>query len=172
VAWAEETAPIPVYQTLDELAGKRFAYVNGSVYNQRIQALLDGTTEEFYASLPDCVAAVEAGKVDAAVQLSYCCQIVVNRKGGTVALLPVAAGRRWIIQAVFGGELYSRGEDLSVHKQGVPKIALAVLLATAVYFAVFVWVDAAGTRSFGFCTLRWLLSTMVSTLLEILLLWK
>lgn len=91
---------------------------------------------------------------------------------GTVALLPVAAGKRWIIQAVFGGELYARGEDLSVHKQGVPKIALAVLLATAVYFAVFVWVDAAGTRSFGFCTLRWLLSTLVSTLLEILLLWK
>lgn len=91
---------------------------------------------------------------------------------GAVALLPVAAGRRWIIQAVFGAELYSRGEDLSVHKQGVLKIALAVLLATAVYFAVFVWVDAAGTRSFGFCTLRWLLSTLVSTALEILLLWK
>lgn len=91
---------------------------------------------------------------------------------GTVALLPVAAGRRWIIQAVFGDELYARGEDLSVHKQGVPKIALAVLLATAVYFAVFVWVDAAGTRSFGFCALRWLLSSLVSTLLEILLLWK
>ena len=91
---------------------------------------------------------------------------------GTVALLPVAAGRLWIIRTVFGSELRARGEDLSVHKQGVPKIALAVLIATALYFAIFVWVDAAGTRSFGFCVLRWLLSTLASTLLEILLLWK
>ena len=87
-AWAEQEEPVPSYQTLDELAGKHFAYVNGSVYNQRVQEKIDGTSEDFYASLPDCVAAVEAGKADAAVQLSYCCQLVVNRKGGTVALLP------------------------------------------------------------------------------------
>lgn len=84
--------PTPTYQTLDELAGKKFAYVNGSVYNQKVEAALDGTTEQFYASLADCVAAVEAGKADAAVQLSYCCQLVVNRKGGTVALLPEGVG--------------------------------------------------------------------------------
>ena len=88
VARADDEGPTPIYKTLDELAGKRFAYVNGSVYNQRVQAKIDGTSEDFYASLPDCVAAVEAGKADAAVQISYCCQLVVNRKGGTVALLP------------------------------------------------------------------------------------
>lgn len=88
VARAEEQAPEPMYQTLDELAGKRFAYVNGSVYNLKVQAVLDGTTEHFYPSLAECVAAVEAGKEDAAVQLSYCCQLAVNRRPGTVALLP------------------------------------------------------------------------------------
>ena len=87
----------------------------------------------------------------------------------TVALLPVAAGRRLLVSAIFGGELYSRGEDISVRKQGLPKMALSILIATAVYMAVFVWVDAAGTRSFGFCTLRWLLSTLVSTAVQILL---
>ena len=86
LAYADEAAP--QYQTLDELAGKRFAYVNGSVYNQRVQEKLEGTTEEFYPSLSECVAAVEAGKADAAVQLSYCCQLAVNRRPGTVALLP------------------------------------------------------------------------------------
>ncbi|MDO4404453.1 MAG: ABC transporter permease subunit [Atopobiaceae bacterium] len=85
---AEGAEPVPIYQTLEELAGKRFAYVNGSVYDQRVQAKIDGTSEDFYASLPDCVAAVEADKADAAVQISYCCQLVVNRKNGTVALLP------------------------------------------------------------------------------------
>ncbi len=78
----------PAYNKLDELAGKRFAYVNGSVYNQSVQKRIDGTTEDFYPSLSECVAAVEAGKADGAVQLSYCCQLAVNRRPGTVALLP------------------------------------------------------------------------------------
>ena len=86
LAYADE--PTPVYQTLDELSGKRFAYVNGSVYNQAVQKKIDGTSEEFYPSLSECVAAVEAGKDDAAVQLSYCCQLAVNRRPGTVTLLP------------------------------------------------------------------------------------
>ncbi len=76
------------YQTLNELSGKRFAYVNGSVYNQRVQERVEGTSEDFYPSLAECVAAVEAGKADAAVQLSYCCQLAVNRRPGTVTLLP------------------------------------------------------------------------------------
>lgn len=62
--------------------------MNGSVYNQNVRERLDGTTEDFYPSLAECVAAVEAGKEDAAVQLSYCCQLAVNRRPGTVALLP------------------------------------------------------------------------------------
>ncbi|MDO4797623.1 MAG: transporter substrate-binding domain-containing protein [Coriobacteriales bacterium] len=88
----EANGPVPTYKTLDELAGKQFAYVNGSVYNQYVQKKIPNTEESFYASLPDCVAAVEGGKADAAVQLSYCCEAVVNRKGGTVALLPEHVG--------------------------------------------------------------------------------
>lgn len=78
----------PVYTTLDELSGKKFAYVNGSVYTQNIQDRLEGTTEQFYPSLSECVAAVESGKADAAVQLSYCCELAVNQRPGTVVLLP------------------------------------------------------------------------------------
>lgn len=78
----------PVYKELKELDGKRFAYVNGSVYDKRIQEKLQDTKSDFYPSLAECVAAVEAGKDDAAVQLSYCCQLAVNRRPGTVTLLP------------------------------------------------------------------------------------
>ena len=88
---------------------------------------------------------------------------------GVVALLPVAAGRTLLVSAVFGGEVFSRGEDISVQKQGLPKIALAILIATAVFFAIYVWVDAAGTRSFGFNALRWLASTAASTLAQVFL---
>lgn len=87
-AWADGEEPTPIYQTLDELTGKRFAYVHGSVYDKKVESKVEGTTASFYASLPDCAAAVEVGKADAAVQLSYGCELVVNRKGGTVALLP------------------------------------------------------------------------------------
>ena len=105
-AFAEGSEPTPIYQTLDELEGKAFAYVNGSVYNQRVQEKLDGTTEDFYPSLAECVAAVEAGKDDAAVQLSYCCQLAVNRRPGTVALLPEP------IAEVSEGFFFPKGSEL------------------------------------------------------------
>lgn len=92
---ATPSGPQPVYQKISELEGKRIAYVNGSVYNQKVQAKVSGTSEQFYPALADCVAAVEAGKADAAVQLGYCCELVVNRKGGSVAMIdPRAGGQR------------------------------------------------------------------------------
>ena len=87
-ARADGAGPMPVYQSLDELEGKRFAYITGSVYNQFIRERVPNTSESFYASLADCIAALEAGKADAAVQLSSGCQLAVNRKRGTVAMLP------------------------------------------------------------------------------------
>ncbi len=87
VAWANAEA-MPAYQTLDELEGKSFAYVNGSVYDKYIQEKIPNTSESFFPTLTDAVTAVESGKVDAAVQRSYACQLAVNRRNGTVALLP------------------------------------------------------------------------------------
>ena len=85
-AWADAD-PVPIYQTRDELEGKSFAYVNGSVYDKYIQAAIPGTSESFFPTLTDAVTAVETGKVDAAVQRSYACELAVNRRGGTVALM-------------------------------------------------------------------------------------
>ncbi len=113
LAYADDATPM--YQTLDELAGKRFAYVNGSVYNQRVQERLEGTSEDFYPSLAECVAAVEAGKADAAVQLSYCCQLAVNRRPGTVALLPEP------VADVSEGFFFPRGSNLTVQFNAVIK---------------------------------------------------
>ncbi len=84
-----------------------------------------------------------------------------------IPLLPVAFLRKQLLSLVFGGEVFSRGESVSVQKQGMPKIALTIVIFTAIYFAIFVWVDAAGTRSIGFNTIRWLLSTLCSCIVEI-----
>ena len=113
LAYADEATPM--YQTLDELSGKRFAYVNGSVYNQAVQKRIEGTSEEFYPSLSECVAAVEAGKDDAAVQLSYCCQLAVNRRPGTVALLPEP------VAEVSEGFFFPRGSKLTAQFNDVIK---------------------------------------------------
>lgn len=84
-----------------------------------------------------------------------------------IALLPLAFMRRWLFSLVFGSEIFARGERISLQKHGMPKIALAIVVFTAIFFAIYVWVDAAGTRSLGFNTLRWLLSTLCSCLVEI-----
>ena len=107
VARADEPKAEPIYQKRDELKGKKFAYVNGSVYNQNVQKAIEGTSEDFYPSLAECVAAVEAGKDDAAVQLSYCCRLAVNRRPGTVALLPEP------IAKVSEGFFFPRGSQLT-----------------------------------------------------------
>ena len=97
----------PVYKTLDELSGKNFAYVNGSVYTKNIEDRPEGTTEQFYPSLSECVAAVESGKADAAVQLSYCCQLAINQRPGTVVMLPES------VDDVSEGFFFKKGSPLA-----------------------------------------------------------
>lgn len=79
------------------------------------------------------------------------------------ALLPVAFARNWLIRLVFGTELLSRQEDISIHKQGPGKVLLSILLATTLFFAIYVPFDCAGTRPVGFIALRMLLSVALST---------
>ena len=70
------------------------------------------------------------------------------------ALIPVAYARNSIIRLVFGGELFARQEDFSVRRSGFGKVAMAVLLAQALFLLVFVWIDAAGTRPLWFLAAR------------------
>ena len=79
------------------------------------------------------------------------------------ALLPVAFARNALIRLVFGTELLSRQEDISIHKQGPAKVLLAILLATTLFFLIYIPVDCAGTRSGSFIALRTFLSVVLST---------
>ena len=88
----------------------------------------------------------------------------------SLAILPVALAKEWLISLIFGSELRSRGEHISTRRQGVPKMSLALLIFTALFFAVYVPADVAGTRPAGFIALRWLLSTIVSTGVQVFLL--
>lgn len=86
----------------------------------------------------------------------------------SVALVPVALTRFAVYGMVFGDEMSSRTDVISISRLGVPKIALASLLMCGLYFLVYVWVDSAGTVPFGPAALRFLLSVVVCTPLSVL----
>ncbi len=83
------------------------------------------------------------------------------------ALVPVALARRPIISLVYGGELFSRGEDPSVRRQGVFKMSLLLLLGTALFLLLYIWMDGAGTRPLWFNLLRFACSLLLSTALSV-----
>lgn len=84
-----------------------------------------------------------------------------------LALVPVAFVRRRVIRIVFGQEIFARGEDLSFHRHGWAKFALAIALVTALFLLIYIWVDSAGMYSAGFRTLKFVLSLLASTVLSL-----
>ena len=105
----------------------------------------------------------------AAMLLSFALGLVVDFFSNgmlgmsSLALVPVGLVRSAVIAGVFGAELTSRGDELSVHRLGVPKMVLTCLILCAVYFVVYVLVDSAGTVAFWPAALRFGLSILVST---------
>jgi len=84
-----------------------------------------------------------------------------------IALVPVAFSREMVLKLVFGNELVARQEDLSIHKQGIPKVALVTLISTALFLIIYVPIDCAGARSFSFILARILLSLLLSELVSL-----
>lgn len=85
------------------------------------------------------------------------------------ALVPVAFVRPLIIRYVFGSDLLSRGENVNVSKSGPVKMLLGCLAASAVFLVLYIWIDSAGTRPFGFNLARFLLSLISSSVLSLLI---
>ena len=85
----------------------------------------------------------------------------------SVALVPVALARRGIIQLVCGAEVFSRGENISIKRQGFPKMALAILMVTALFLAIFIWADGAGTRPIWFNLVKFASSLLAGTLVSL-----
>lgn len=62
------------------------------------------------------------------------------------SLVPVAMARKGIIRIFFGEDLLSRNDSFSFGKFGALKISAALISATALFLAVYVILDGAGTR--------------------------
>ena len=90
--------------------------------------------------------------------------LVTGQLGLTsLALVPVALMRQSVVRLAFGSELFARGEDLSFHRQGWPKFLLCIVILTAIYLIIHIWVDGAGMYSLGFGALKFGISLLVSS---------
>lgn len=67
-----------------------------------------------------------------------------------LAIVPVAFAREKIISAVFGMDLLLRKNAFTFRRNGFVPVALATSIALIIFLIIFVWAEAAGTRSFWF----------------------
>lgn len=86
----------------------------------------------------------------------------------SAALVPVALVRRDIITLVCGEEVFARGENITIRRQGFPKMALAILMVTALFLFIYIWADGAGTRPFWFNAVKFGASLIVGTFISLL----
>ena len=86
-----------------------------------------------------------------------------------LALVPVAGARRWICGFIFGKELTSTGEDVSMMKYGTGKMALAIFIAQFIFLAIYIWVDGAEARPFMFNAFRFSVSLVAGTLISLII---
>ena len=75
-----------------------------------------------------------------------------------LALVPVAFIRNPVAGLLFGKDHTERGEGFSLKKNGFTRFSVAILICQAVFLAVYVAADGAGTRPFLFCFIRVMLS--------------
>lgn len=74
------------------------------------------------------------------------------------ALVPVALVQKPLVRLFIGEDTVVRTEALSVKKSGWTRMLALVTVATAVFLTVYVTVDGAGERTFGFSALRFAVS--------------
>ena len=83
------------------------------------------------------------------------------------ALVPVAFVRDGVIRLVFGEEHFSRGEGISIVRQGIWKVSTAIVMVQALFLLLYIWADGAGTRPLWFCALRFIASLLAGGVLSL-----
>lgn len=86
-----------------------------------------------------------------------------------VALLPVALVRNALLTLMFSQEYFSRRNDLVSDVQGLRRTLVCVEISIVLYLLIYIIVDSAGTRPFGFNLLRFIISLTVCSLVSILI---
>ncbi|MBR7005274.1 MAG: hypothetical protein IKI00_09955 [Bacteroidales bacterium] len=86
-----------------------------------------------------------------------------------LSLVPVAFLRKTLIGTIFGVEPFEQKENLSIKKYGFARISFAIILVTALFLAIYILADSAGTRPLWFLGTKFGISILASYLVSILL---
>lgn len=89
------------------------------------------------------------------------------------ALTAVALIRKGVIRIFLGEDIITRNDSFSIRKNGIGKVSFAILTVTALFLAIYIYLDGAGTRPFWFCLSRfcaslacnWVLGLIVANIL-------
>ncbi len=89
------------------------------------------------------------------------------------SLVPVALARKGIIRLFFGEDIIARKDSFSFNKFGTAKVSAALITCLAIFLAIYVIIDGAGTRPqwfnwvyFGSSLIcNWLLALLVTHIL-------
>ena len=86
-----------------------------------------------------------------------------------LSLVPVAFLRKTLIGTIFGVEPFEQKENLSIKKYGFARISFAIILVTALFLAIYILADSAGTRPLWFLGTKYGISLLASYLVSIIL---
>lgn len=106
--------------------------------------------------------------------IAFICAIIVDGFAdgqwgmNAAALIPAAALRKSFISIFIGSELVERGYSFSFYTNGIGKVGAAMLATMLVYMSIYVFLDCAGVRSWGFMAMRLLLSSLVSMIFSMI----
>ncbi len=85
-----------------------------------------------------------------------------------LALVPVAFARNAILIITLGKNISGEPENPDFKTKGFAKVAIAAMLAVGLFCLLYTVFDGAGARPFGFLAIRFLISSVVSFLLGLL----
>ena len=85
-----------------------------------------------------------------------------------LSLVPVAFIRKTLIGTIFGIEPFEQKENLTIKKYGFARVSFAIIIVTAIFLAIYILADCAGTRPFIFILAKVCLSLLASYILSLL----
>ena len=73
-----------------------------------------------------------------------------------------------LIRIFLGEDIIARNDSFSIRKNGIGKVTFALLTASAIFLAIYIFLDGAGTRPFWFCSIKFGVSLFLNWALGLL----
>lgn len=86
-----------------------------------------------------------------------------------MSLVPVAFIRKGLVGVIFGAEPFEHKENISTRKYGFARVSFAIIIVTALFLAIYITAECAGTRPLWFMGSKLGISLAASYLISAML---